>query len=160
MQIKRIFHFPCWLENFTKTGAKKVKKALYQISLSSWRKTPPKTGQMWTKHSFPFPFNPIWRKMTNQTITSGSWPRCKKYRNTKGMQKVVFHFKNWENYEIIVNFLVKAHVISFPPMLHRWCPCCQLGWRSICIIHQKTWSRLDAQRRYFKLSMKRLLNNH
>ena len=81
----------------------------------------------------------------NDQSNNHIWKLTKVQEIQKYKKEVVLHFKNWENYEIIVNFLVKAHVISSPPMLHRWCPCCQLGWRSICIIHQKTWSRLDAQ---------------
>ena len=61
------------------------------------------------------------------------------------MQKVVFHFKNWENYEIIVNFLVKAHVISFPPHAPPLMSLLSTWMEDHLHNPPKTWSRLDAQ---------------
>lgn len=45
---------------------------------------------------------------------------------------IIFTLKN-----LVPNFCSKSSWISFCLMLHHWCPCCQLGWRIICIIHQK-----------------------
>ena len=117
---------------------------------NSWKET-------WIKHCFlrnvnkaffPPSSNPIWRRdnLPCKQITSGRWQWCK-CRNTKRIRSYFFlcfgdsefagnaqyfHLKN-----LVPNFCSKSSWISFCLMLHHWCPCCQLGWRIICIIHQK-----------------------
>ena len=78
-----------------------------------------------------FRFHPIWRwdKWPCAQITPGCWQRCK-CRNTNRKPKEHFEENDF-------GASCNPHGIYFPLMLHRWCPCCQLGWRIICIIHQK-----------------------
>ena len=77
-----------------------------------------------------FRFHPIWRW--------DKWP-CEQITpwmlTTVQMQKYKWNTKRtlWGKWFWRCN----PHGIYFPLMLHRWCPCCQLGWRIICIIHQK-----------------------
>ena len=95
------------------------------------------SAKMWTKHHFPLSSNPIWRwdKWPGKQITPGCW----QYGGNAEMHiEYTKHFSHFEDSEIAqLNAAVNPHRISFPLMLHRWCPCCQLGWRIICIIHQK-----------------------
>ena len=49
---------------------------------------------------------------------------------------VMFQAKkiNWAIHLVFFNLVE----FLFPLMLERWCPCCQLWWRIICISHQKS----------------------